>query len=152
MYNDFNHRRQRSDSFMHVRSVFFFIFCSTQFMYYTVCNIHVSLLWGQKGKWRNCFPIQYYEINFSHKLLKIHRYLKICKILMNLLLKPSQNKKGQTIFQLHRFFNPFSRLPAVKKDSKNDAAYGNRGCGVFKGGIQNQKGFCLRIIIPKGNF
>ena len=25
-------------------------------------------------------------------------------------------------FQLHHFLNPFSQLPAVKKDSKNDAA------------------------------
>ena len=30
--------------------------------------------------------------------------------------------------------------------------YGNRGCGVFKVGIQNQKGFCIKINIPKGNF
>ena len=30
--------------------------------------------------------------------------------------------------------------------------YGNTGCGVFKGGIQNKKGFCIKINIPKGNF
>ena len=30
--------------------------------------------------------------------------------------------------------------------------YGNRGCGIFKGGIQNKKGFCIRINIPKGYF
>ena len=30
--------------------------------------------------------------------------------------------------------------------------YGNTGCGVFKRGVQNQKGFCLRINILKGNF
>ena len=30
--------------------------------------------------------------------------------------------------------------------------YGNRGCGVFKGGVQNQKGFCIRINMPKGNY
>ena len=30
--------------------------------------------------------------------------------------------------------------------------YGNRVCGIFKGGIQNYKGFCIRINIPKGNF
>ena len=30
--------------------------------------------------------------------------------------------KGQKNFQLHRFLNPFSQLPAVKKDSKNGAA------------------------------
>ena len=37
-------------------------------------------------------------------------------------LKPSQNKKGQKNFQLHRFLNTFSQLPAVKKYSKNGAA------------------------------
>ena len=26
------------------------------------------------------------------------------------------------------------------------------GCGVFKWGVQNQKGFCLRINILKGNY
>ena len=30
--------------------------------------------------------------------------------------------------------------------------YGNTGCGVFKGGIQNQKSFWLKINIPKGNY
>ena len=41
---------------------------------------------------------------------------------MNKQLKPGQNKKGQKFFQLHRFLNTFSQLPAVKKYSKNDAA------------------------------
>ena len=39
-----------------------------------------------------------------------------------ILLKPSQNKKGQKNFQLHRLLNTFSQLPAVKKYSKNGAA------------------------------
>jgi hypothetical protein len=30
--------------------------------------------------------------------------------------------------------------------------YGNTGSGVFKGGIQNLKGFWLKINTPKGNF
>ena len=30
--------------------------------------------------------------------------------------------------------------------------YGNRGCGVSKGGVKNYKGFCIKINIPKGNF
>ena len=38
------------------------------------------------------------------------------------MLEPSQNKKGRKNFQLHRFLNTFSQLPAVKKYSKNDAA------------------------------
>ena len=37
-------------------------------------------------------------------------------------LKPGQNKKGHNNFYLHCFLNPFSQLPAVKKDSKNGAA------------------------------
>jgi hypothetical protein len=39
-----------------------------------------------------------------------------------LFLKSGQNRKGQKVFYLHRFLNPFSQLPAVKKDSKNGAA------------------------------
>ena len=38
------------------------------------------------------------------------------------MLKPSQDKKGQKIFQLHCFLNTFSQLLAVKKYSKNGAA------------------------------
>ena len=30
--------------------------------------------------------------------------------------------------------------------------YGNTGCGVFKRGVQNYKGFCVRINILKGNY
>ena len=30
--------------------------------------------------------------------------------------------------------------------------YGNMGCKVFKPGVQNQKDFCLRINILKGNY
>ena len=30
--------------------------------------------------------------------------------------------------------------------------YGNTGCRVFKRGVQNQKGLCLRINILKGNY
>ena len=37
-------------------------------------------------------------------------------------LKLGQNKKGQKIFYLHRFLNPFLQLAAEKKDSKNGAA------------------------------
>ena len=39
-----------------------------------------------------------------------------------MVLKPGQNKKGRKNFQLHRFLNAFSQLPAVKKYSKNGAA------------------------------
>ena len=37
-------------------------------------------------------------------------------------IKPDQNKKGQKIFQLHRFLNTFLQLAAEKKYSKNGAA------------------------------
>ena len=36
--------------------------------------------------------------------------------------------------------------------SKVSADYGNTGCGVFKRGVQNEKDFCLRINILKGNY
>ena len=32
-----------------------------------------------------------------------------------------------------------------KKKKSFSAQYGNTGCGVFKGGIENQKGFQLKI-------
>ena len=35
---------------------------------------------------------------------------------------------------------------------KDSLPYGNTGCGVFKRGVQNQKDFCLRINILKGNY
>ena len=35
---------------------------------------------------------------------------------------------------------------------KSDADYGNTGYGVSSLMIQNQKGFCLKINIPKGNY
>ena len=40
----------------------------------------------------------------------------------------------------------------IKVNKWDYVHYGNRGCGIFKRGIQNQKGFCIRINIPKGNF
>ena len=42
--------------------------------------------------------------------------------LRSILIKPSQNKKGQKIFQLHRFLNTFLQQAAEKKYSKNSAA------------------------------
>ena len=37
-------------------------------------------------------------------------------------------------------------------DSIQTGSYGSKGCGVFKRGIQNKKGFCIRINILKGNY
>ena len=49
----------------------------------------------------------------------------------NCLLKPGQNKKGQKIFQLHRFLNTFLQLAAEKKYSKNGAAGNYFGPSYF---------------------
>ena len=38
------------------------------------------------------------------------------------LVKPGQNKKGQKFFYLHGFINPFLKLAAEKKNSKNGPA------------------------------
>ena len=35
---------------------------------------------------------------------------------------------------------------------QQNVSYGNTGCGVFKCGVQDKKGFCLRINILKGNY
>ena len=48
--------------------------------------------------------------------------LPSCSHTEKTLLKPDQNKKGQKIFQLHRFFNTFLQLAAEKKYSKKGAA------------------------------
>ena len=58
------------------------------------------------GKTAKEFMIHCFEIE-----IKLHKYLK-----------PGQNKKGQNIFQLHRFVNTFLQLAAAKKYSKNGAA------------------------------
>ena len=49
------------------------------------------------------------------------------------LLKPGQNKKGQKIFQLHRFLNTFLQLAAEKKYSylSNKRAYTLNYFGLF---------------------
>ena len=41
---------------------------------------------------------------------------------------------------------------AVLQEYVRYVKYGNTGCGVFKRGVQNQKDFCIRIDIPKGNY
>ena len=40
----------------------------------------------------------------------------------------------------------------ASSNSAMSVHYGNMGCGVFKRGVQNQKGFCIRINILKGNY
>ena len=80
---------------------------------------------------------------------------------------PDLRMDGQYASTVHKlltyWYPPPSLLNAAKHVSEQDATtendliehplgYGNRGCGVFKGGIQNYKGFCIKIIIPKGSF
>ena len=52
-------------------------------------------------------------------------------------LKPGQNKKGQNIFQLHRFLNAFLQMAAEKKYSKNGAAGNFYGPSYFVTALDN---------------
>ena len=66
-----------------------------------------------------------------------------------------KNKDGKIDLQeWNDFFNKEFYQPFDPKSNINAVAtvlgYGNTGCGVFKWGVQNQKGFCLRINILKG--
>ena len=78
----------------------------------------------------------------------IHTLCYICLMSMQLLFWAGNQSNYQN-------FDP-SLLPnKIMTDPSHEVMrlqYGNRGCGIFKGGIQNQKGFCIRINIPKGNF
>ena len=47
-------------------------------------------------------------------------------------------------------FSWFQNFIIVRR--RGHVQYGNTGCGVFKRGVQNQKDFCLRINILKGNY
>ena len=66
--------------------------------------------------------------NECHRFWDFQRtYCKVFLTVVSLVidynvLKPGQNKKGQKIFQLHRFLNTFLQLTAKKKYSKNGAA------------------------------
>ena len=57
-----------------------------------------------------------------------------------MLLKPGQNKKGQKIFQLHRFWNTFLQLAAEKKYSKNGATGKFFGPSYFMMALVGKKG------------
>ena len=63
-------------------------------------------------------------------------------------LKVPERKKE--IVELSSFMDTFDRQGGITQ--AYDAKYGNTGCGVFKWGVQNQKDFCLRINILKGNY
>ena len=48
-----------------------------------------------------------------------------------MIVKSRLKRKGQKIFQLHRFLNTFLQLAAEKKYSKNGAAGKNFGLSYF---------------------
>ena len=54
--------------------------------------------------------------------------------------------------KLPKFNTENEDLSVMATSTKNPLQYGNTGCGVFKGGIQNQKGFWAKINIPKRNY
>ena len=62
---------------------------------------------------------------FSKKVHPISKIIFVLKLFE--FLKLGQNKRGQNLFQLHRFLNTFLQLAAEKKYSKNGAA------GIFFG-------------------
>ena len=66
-----------------------------------------------------------------------------------LMLKKKLNKYYIIVFKICTYDSnsPFDAL-----SKWHGPHYGNTGCGVFKWGVQNQKGFCLRINILKGNY
>ena len=49
------------------------------------------------------------------------------------------------------FMYPYHHGRNLFNQMKNNT-YGNTGCRVFLWGVQNQKDFCLKINIPKGNY
>ena len=64
----------------------------------------------------------------------------------------SENSKNQlTLFCLSPTAVATSSYLVVQNVSGQSLQFGNTGCGVFNGGIQNQTGFWLKIIINKGN-
>ena len=68
--------------------------------------------------------------------LKYHNYIEMTKKLQNLVLKHPD------VLSLYH----------LDGTSVQGMYYGNTGCGVFKWGVQNWKGFCIRINILKGNY
>ena len=76
-----------------------------------------------------------------------------CKIFSKCAASDKTAKKCPKIYGpvFHKVF--FSLLPQPPLSANHLCEpYGNTGCGVFKEGIQNQKGFWLKINISKGNF
>jgi hypothetical protein len=56
-----------------------------------------------------------------------------------------QHEKDKLENCLSGFPSLSKRLQQITEQGMQLLRYGNTGCGVFKGGIQNKKGFWLRI-------
>ena len=72
----------------------------------------------------------------------------VCKYLGN------KSYVASTIFITSRRSEGRPKTPIFTRAMQqfNYAYYGNMGCGVFKQGTQNQKDFCIKINLPKGNY
>ena len=70
-------------------------------------------------------------------------YLIICKSYdtWNNDVRDNNSSKTVTYVLCHILHNYFKVI-----------RYDITGCGVFKAGIQNWKGFCIKINLPKGNY
>ena len=66
----------------------------------------------------------------------------VCKYLLNLI-------KEYSIQFWYLFQGQNTKSTVCLGRNSTIVQYGNKGCGVFKRGVQNQKGFCLRIDILK---
>jgi hypothetical protein len=60
-----------------------------------------------------------------------------------------QHEKDKLENCLSGFPSLSKRLQQITEQGMQLLRYGNTGCGVFKGGIQNKKGFWLRINLLK---
>ena len=61
--------------------------------------------------------------------------------------------KLATVSILFRDKHPFFKTAQAEPTRRTSSAeYGNTGCGIFKGGVQNKKRFCLKINTHNGNW
>jgi hypothetical protein len=71
----------------------------------------------------------------------------------NLLLIEQMKKQARRqMIKRMKLLNRGAFWHGSKKSMYFDASYGNTGCRFFKSGVQNQKDFCLKINIHKGNY
>ena len=78
----------------------------------------------------------------------IYRSCQDCQILQTGL---SPNCRGTDI-QMHLSFQSQTQRQRSSMVRHIQCRYGNTGCQVFKGGVQNWTDFCLKINIPKEKY